>query len=359
MTRIEIAAAIAWLVLGARASSGSESPQGALARYPTFGVEFKAPSGWSEQMRDKPKTVARWISPGSTPEKPTAMITVECGRTPARSLEAVARGLAQNFRGAVADPPTTLGGTPALRVVARNDGRTLRPVEGLVAIHDGLLYLVMGGATAGHSVADELEAIRASWSWMPIQPPFEHLEFRDRPLSLAGGAASINVPALMHTYPTEHPDRVLDLGLHNVLRNEPDFLAYAQLVTLAEGRTVDEFKRRLSENLQAEHKLKSPMEWRAAGKNPMGVVSTAIEVEMPDKASGRKQMVLIRWALVKLDDRRFVSVNFTLPPEAPKGDDAYNSLVDRIVDSIRPGAAAKHAAEKEKPSPRGSAGKRP
>ena len=316
-------------------------------------MEFKAPAGWSEQMRDKAKTVVRWISPGSAPAKPDAMIMVECGRTPAGSLEAVARGLAQNFRGAVADLPTTLGGTRALRVVAKNDARTLRPVEGLVTIHDGLLYLVMGGATAGHSVADELEAIRASWSWIAIEPPFAHLELRDQPLSLAGGAATINVPALMHTYPTEHPDRVLDLGLHNVRRNEPDFLAYAQLMTLAEGRTVDEFKSKLSENLQAEHKLKGPMEWRPAGKNRMGVVSQAVEVEMPDKASGRNQKVLIRWALVKLDDRHFVSVNFTLPPEAPQGNDAYTSLVDRIVESIRPGVAANPVKQKEKPGSRG------
>jgi len=305
-------------------------------------------------MRDKGKTIARWISPDSVPENPVAMIMVECGRTPARSLDEIARGLAQNFHGVVADRPTTLGGVRALRVVAKSDGRTLRPVECLATIHDGCLYLVMGGVTAGHSVADEMEAIRASWTWMPIEPPYKHLEFRDEPLSLSGGAATINVPMLMHTYPTEHPDRVLDLGLHNVLRNEPDFLAYAQIMPMAQGQTFDEFKNRLSEGLQAQYKIKGPIEWRTPGNKPPRVVSQAIEVETPDKVSGRKRMLLMRWALVKLDDRRLVSVNFTLPPEAPRGRSAYITLVDRIVDSIQPGVGADQVKEKEKPGRRRS-----
>jgi hypothetical protein len=340
MIRIGIATAFVILGIVASGSSGSEPRPGELARYPTFGVAFREPKGWKDQLRDKAKTVARWISPDSTPEGPVAMILVECGRTPARSLEDVADGLARSFHGAVADRPTTLGGTRALRVVAKNDGRALRPVEGLVAIHDGLLYLVMGGVTAGHSIADELEAIRASWTWMPIEEPYKHLEFRDEPLSLPGGVATINVPALMHTFPTEHPDRILDLGLHNVRRNEPDFLAYVQILTTAEDLTLDESKKRLEDGLRARSHVKGPIEWRTTGVNPPRVVSRAIEAETTEKADGRRKRLLLRWALVKLDDRRLVSVNFTLPPEAPGDRETYIALVDRIADSIRPGVGA-------------------
>jgi hypothetical protein len=259
----------------------------------------------------------------------------------------------------VADLPATLSGTRALRIVAKNNGRTLRPVEGLATIHDGLLYLVMGGVTAGNFVADELEAIRASWTWMPIEPPAKHLEFRAKPLSLLGGTVTINVPALMHTYRTEHPDSVLDLGLHNVLRNTPDFLAYAQIMTMVDGKSFDDIKNRLSEGLQAQYKVKDPIEWRPTGKNPSHVVSQAIDVETPDEVGGRKRTMLMRWALVKLDDRRVVSVNFTLPQEAPGDRSAYIALVDRIVDSIHPGDGADLAKEKQKPSLHSSTGKRP
>jgi hypothetical protein len=80
---------------------------------------------------------------------------------------------------------------------------------------------------------------------------------------------------------------------------------------------------------------------------------------MPDKVSGRKRMTLVRWALVKLDDRRFVSVNFTLPPEAPRGRDTYITLVERIVDSIQPGVCPDRVKERENPGRRRSTGKRP
>jgi len=347
MTWIGIAAVFAFLGIGASGLSGSE-PQGELVRYPTFGVALSQPKGWAEQMRDKGKTVVRWISPDSVPEKPAAMIMVECGQTTSHSLDELARGLAQNFHGVVADRPTTLGGTRALRVVAKNDGRTLRPVEGLATIHDGFVYLVIGGVTAGHSVADELEAIRASWTWMPIEPPHKHLEFRETPLSLFGGAATINIPALMHTYPTEHPDRILDLGLRNVLRNAPDFSAYVQLVPIVGGQELDALKNKLSQGLQAQYKIKVPIEWRAAGNNPNFVVSEAFEGVMPDKESGRKQTFLTRWALVKLDDRRLISINFTLPQAAP-GSSSFVAVVDRIVESIRPGRGGDLVKEKETP----------
>ncbi len=351
MARIGVVMAFLWLGIGASWTSASGPRQGELARFPTFGAAFREPKGWAEQMRDKGKIVAWWTGPNSTSGAPVAIIMIECGRTPARSLEEVARGLARSWHGVVDDHPTTLGGTPALRVIAESDGRALRPVEGVAAIHDGLLYLVMGGVTAGHSVKDEVEAIRASWTWTSIEPTDKHLEFRTGPLSLSGGAATLNVPKLMYNASTEHTDRVLDLGLHNVLRGEPDFLVYAQIVTLAEGLSFDEYKERLSENLRAQGGVKGAIQWATRGNDPSRVVSPALEAELPNKAGGRTRM-LVRWALVKLDDRRLVSVNFTLPHAAPWDRSAFITVVDRIADSIRPGARAHPIEVREKPGRR-------
>jgi hypothetical protein len=69
-------------------------------------------------------------------------------------------------------------------------------------------------------------------------------------------------------------------------------------------------------------------------------VFPAIEAEMPDK-SGKRIRTQIRWALVKLDDRRLVLVNFTLPYEAPGNRTDFITLVDRIVDSIQPGTGVR------------------
>ena len=184
-------------------------------------------------------------------------------------------------------------------------------------MHDGRLYLIMGGAIAGHSVKDELESIRASWTWSPIERPFKHLAFRDKPLSLAGGAASINVPKLMHTYPTAEPDRVLDLGIHNFVRNAPDFLVFAQVAPIAQGMTFEESKSRLSDGLLAQGVISKPFVWQILNDMPARVISDTIEVERAEKPGAPKKRMFVRWALVKLDDHRVVSLNFTIPADAP------------------------------------------
>jgi hypothetical protein len=340
MNRVGITPAFMCLSLWCAWTCASEPAGEERTRYPTFGVAFSQPKGWIEQTRDKSKTVAWWISPDSARAKPLAIIMVECAQTPAHSLDEVARGLAENLHGVVDGAPTTLGGTRALRVVAKNDGRTVRPVEALATIHDKLLYLVMGGAVSGRSVKNELEAIRASWDWTAIEPPYKHLAFRAKPFSLAAGAATINVPALMHIYPNEHPDRVLDLGLHNVLRNESDFLAYAQVVTMAEGQSFADYRNRLSERLRAQGTIQEPIAWQTREDDPSRVVSQTIQIQVLNKA-GEPRRMLIRWALVRLDDRRIVSVNFTVPDGAPEVPGAYSTLMDRIVDSIQPGVGGR------------------
>ena len=339
---------IVWVLLGVGIEApGSELQQEKLAVYPTAGVAFRQPSGWHEQLKDKAKSVAWWISPDSKPGKPTAAIMIECAHPKDASLDEVARGLAGNFHGVVDDHPASLGGTRALRIIATNDSQALRPVEAVATIHDGRLYLIMGGAIAGHSVKDELESIRASWTWSPIEQPFKHLAFRDKPLSLAGGAASINVPKLMHTYPTDEPDRVLDLGIHNFVRNAPDFLAYAQVAPIAQGMTFEEYKSRLSDGLQAKGVISKPFVWGTLNDMPTRVISDTIEVKTAEKPGGPKIRTFIRWALVKLDDHRVVSVNFTIPADAPGDRSTYIRLAEQIADSVRTSAAAVEPKPKE------------
>ncbi len=341
---------ILWASFGLSAVIASEPPQIPLTPYPTAGVAFRGPSGWVEQVRDKGKTIAWWIAPDSRPGKPTAIIMVECAKPVDSSLDEAARGLARGFHGEVDGRPTSMGGTRALRIVAKNGGPSLRPVEALAAMHEGRLYLVMGGVTAGHSVKEELESIRASWTWTQIEPPFRHLELRDKPFSLAQGAATIQLPELMYTYPHEEPDRVLDLGLHNFTRNAPDFLAYVQVVPLPTVLDFEAYRGQLSDRLQAQGIVKKPIVWRKLEGDPDRLVSETMQAEVPDGTRGRKQSTNIRWAVVRIDDRRLVSVNFTLPVDAPGDRETYVRLADRIVETIRPGPAAQPGPRKPGPA---------
>jgi hypothetical protein len=126
-------------------------------------VSHRAGASRSE-TRQRPSRVG---SAATLFEKPVAVIMVECARPSVRPLDDAARDLAQNFHGVVADRPTTLGGAHALLVVAKNDVRALHPVEGLVAIHDGLFYLVMGGVLK--SFNRSLKTLSVSRTWNPAR----------------------------------------------------------------------------------------------------------------------------------------------------------------------------------------------
>ena len=81
-----------------------------------------------------------------------------------------------------------LDGEPAYRVLAANDTPALKPVEGIVASHDGYLYLVLGGVTAGHECHRQIEEIIKGWKWEKVVAPSEHLDFWPRPVAALGGA---------------------------------------------------------------------------------------------------------------------------------------------------------------------------
>ena len=54
-------------------------------------------------------------------------------------------------------------------------------------------------------IANEMEALRASWTWVPIEPPYQHLQLHGKPLTVFGGAVLINYPTLMNAHPTGNP----------------------------------------------------------------------------------------------------------------------------------------------------------
>ena len=69
----------------------------------------------------------------------------------------------------------TLDGEPAFRVVAANDTPTLKPVEGIVAFHNGYVYMVLGGVTAEHQCHRQIEEICKGWKWMKLVAPLQSI----------------------------------------------------------------------------------------------------------------------------------------------------------------------------------------
>ena len=46
----------------------------------------------------------------------------------------------------------------------------VRPVCGILAMHDDGVYMLMGGAVKGESIDAAIEAVQKTWKWTDIQP---------------------------------------------------------------------------------------------------------------------------------------------------------------------------------------------
>jgi hypothetical protein len=134
-------------------------------RFSGRGVAFDLPDGWLRMKPDKQKLLAWVISPGSDRRQPKAMIMVETGKPRSPDLAETAAGYAAMWGAKVLEEPTDLAGVPARRVRGKNPTPEMRPVEAVIAIRRGQIYLIMGGVTAGHSCSAEVEGIRRSWKW--------------------------------------------------------------------------------------------------------------------------------------------------------------------------------------------------
>ena len=130
------------------------------------GASFSEPAKWVRLTPDKPKMKGWFISPDSDRKAPMAMIKVDVGKPVNADLHAMAEAMARNWHGRVLDEKTSLDGVEALRVRVDQPGPGLRPVEGVVALRGGKLYLLMGGAVPGRSVADQVEEVRKGWRWV-------------------------------------------------------------------------------------------------------------------------------------------------------------------------------------------------
>ncbi len=116
-----------------------------------------------------------------------------------------------------------------------------------------------------------------------------------------------------------------------------------------DGREVDQpgFQTRETHGYDYEGVISKPFVWQSLNDVPARVISDLIEVEAADKPGAPKKRMFVRWALVKLDDHRVVSLNFTIPADAPGDRSTYIRLTEQIADSVRPRAAAVEPKPKE------------
>jgi hypothetical protein len=338
--------ALAWMTCGVR---GVDAPTGATAApatqpaavsaaFPSFGAAFELPGGWTEVPLEKSGRIGQWISPDSTSEKLKGLIMIETGRPGGASPEVMAKSLARNFGGVVMDEPTTLGGEPALVVRADNHDDELAPTEGIICVKGHNVFLVMAGTVKGKSVKAEIEAIRKSWKWTAVEKPAGHLAARAEPFAAFAGRATLNVPRMMHTIPSDDPDTQLDLALYNLARNTTDFRATMTLITLGPGESFDDAKARFLEELGKKHKfVKAGPTWHRCDGGTPRVLTAMVEAERPQPAD--TDTLYHQWAMVNLGDdtSRAVLVHFTHEAETDEERKLFQQAAEQIVTSVSAG----------------------
>ncbi len=317
------------LSLLALAAAAPVPDAGRLA-FPLAGVSFDPPAGVGGGDAGHEGQDGRHVHADA--HDATSLVTVEAAKpSVGPDAHAAAASLAKGWGGTVDPAATTLGGTPAWHVsVPPPTGTALRPGTAVVGLHDGLLYLILGGATAGHPCADVVERVRASWQWQPIERPAAHLSFADQPLPAFKGAALIDVPRFAYLHSDPDPGRVLDLSLSDPQRNAPAFLAYAQLAPVRPRPTSPPSR------TPCPPRPSSGPTWRPlhlARREGADAAGHHRRRRHPRRPDGRPASVV--WGLVRLDADRAVLVNFTICTDDPADVAACLAAAGRMVASVR------------------------
>ena len=95
----------------------------------------------------------------------TSVISIDLGKPKLPTAKASADDFAKEWKGRVEAQPLKLDGEPAHRITIPPDGKTLRPVECVVAYHGGRSVLVIGGTKEMAGLHEEIEELVATWKW--------------------------------------------------------------------------------------------------------------------------------------------------------------------------------------------------
>ncbi len=166
---VPVAIAASFLLPMSRVSNSSGTVLGATRVIENEQFYFFVPHPWivcQPDSDDRGTVVGLFMSADSTVAVQKAVIKVEAGRAADPDLLTTARSLAESWGGSLVDENSELAGTSAMRIHASHLGQGMQPIDAIVAIHAGRLYLIMGGTLeSGLDVAGALEEIRASWRW--------------------------------------------------------------------------------------------------------------------------------------------------------------------------------------------------
>ncbi len=125
---------------------------------------FRTPKDWTPNRSDG-TTYAILTRSNETYPNLSQMISIDIGMPVDPTARASADGFAADWRGRVEDASLTLDGEMAFRVTIPPDNKTVRPIDAVVTMKDGRLFMVIGGARETGDVNAAIDEIVASWKW--------------------------------------------------------------------------------------------------------------------------------------------------------------------------------------------------
>ena len=125
---------------------------------------FTTPIGWTANRSDKNSYAVLSLSDEKYPNL-TRMISVDIGKPVEATTEANAISFAKQWGGKVQDASLALDGEPALRVVISPDGKSLRPIDCVLTVRNGRLFMIIAGAMRNDEISSALDELINSWKW--------------------------------------------------------------------------------------------------------------------------------------------------------------------------------------------------
>ena len=297
--------------------------------FPTYGISLIPPATWTPQSRSQATIVAQWAITNFLGAN-LAQIRIETLQTTDPVLDNLAKSWAETWGGSLLQEETTLDGERAIRIRAEHKGWGIKIVEGVVAMHNGRLFVIAGGVMSGQECRKEVEAIRASWKWMACRHPSEFANDLPSQMPLKGSQLVVRVPAAA-VIPDAGMERVNGhFCLHNIVSGKDEFCASFNV--LPEDKEAD-FKQTY-EAFRAKTNLayRAAMDWVKV--DPKGKAVMSNDLNTSAFTQDGKDATLI-WAMRICDDRNPILVTFTVSHVSPQQMESYRDLAWNVVTSMR------------------------
>jgi hypothetical protein len=298
-----------------------------VGKFDSFGVVPTPPApsdGWKRILEGGTGHVARWAHSGAD-GKSDAVMTLELEPAKGRTAEAYANDLAKGMNGKAVKDATPMGGEPAFRVTGQKQANM--PTEGLVASHQGYIYVIAAFAdTPAQLPHAAIDAFARTLKFIPLADPSMNTALRGEKFPLFDRFL-IEPLETMRPDPTPAPQGQISVSTYNFRAHKPDFIMNVQTFPNASHVTLEQLRQQFPGKLNPQAKVT----WTKVASSSPGSISSTFE-----STAGQQRMKTRVGLMMLPPDDQMVMVMFSIPADGAKAVAAYEKASEKIMASIEP-----------------------